>query len=110
MKRAVAFFLPLTMLTAGLIADPIFDDLDDDDELEFAAHAETKSIIAASSSSILADSEISDLKKRVSNLENAPNTLPPHPHAYNGYGLFFTGEALLWKVEEEGLDYAITGT
>ncbi len=86
MKASAIFLLSLNMYASALIAD------------------------SESMSDIDSNSEIADLKKRVASLEKAPSTLPPLPHAKNGVGIFLTGEALLWKASEEGLDYAITGS
>ena len=59
--------------------------------------------------------EIKNLKERVEVLEknkevgsSAPDAA--RPGAKNGTGLFFTAEALYWKMEQKGMTYAIKGT
>jgi len=51
---------------------------------------------------------LQDLQNRVTALEQSP-TRPVGSCASNGYGVIFFAEPLYWRVQEDGLDYAIRG-
>ena len=58
------------------------------------------------------DAEIGQLKERVGVLEQQRKDLilPAYRCAQNGTGISCTGSPLIWKVSEDGLEYAITGS
>ena len=55
------------------------------------------------------DAQHQDLQSRVTALEEKPIT-PPYQCAENGWGVLVTAQPLYWKVSQDGLEYAITGS
>lgn len=60
--------------------------------------------------SLFASSQMADLESRIEQLERQPITPPIGACALQGTGIYAVGSPLFWRVSQEGLEYAISGS